>query len=611
MTRKTRRTYSQAFRNFRLVQIVSGFILAGTTLYQVAHKESGVCQGFTEAHSFITIVLLTMNRTSSLENTLESLQQTVFCGDYVRLIIQFDKGQEQERAIEVAEMFRFKHGQTEIVHPTTHKGLAKSWLHAWRPTYEKEIALILEDDILLSPFWYIWLREAWKANIHREDLAGISLQRQTLIPYKHGQRRSAFKSTKGEFLYTLVGSIGFSPHPKRWSEFLEWVEAVDLMQFEASVSGLITTDWWENGHRQDMWTQLFIYFSLQRQLFTLYYNPPSYMTLAGHTRAHGVHFEKDVGIDFEPLTTSLAYRSGTRVPRFTWNGERLQSGNDNLSKQLILSTLIDRARAIMQKNGFVYMMFLNQGYATMALNWICHIQRSSPSILPNVIFVVSDFKTAVLLRGATPRLHVFVQESDAQRESTVFGTYEYYSVVAERIAVQNQLIQTGVSIQIIEPDQIWIQDISATLRHKLLQHEVVAGDETVFTGQLKPKICGGFYGMRSTEITRRLFNIYTSQYVAYLQRFSKFQGKPGRIPHFEDDQVFLTRLLRENDNEVAWLTSCEYANGLWFDNKSFRESCPTPVIVHNNFVVGVEGKIGRAIFHNFWFLTADARCQLS
>jgi hypothetical protein len=40
--------------------------------------------------------------------------------------------------------------------------------------------VILEDDLELAPMWYCWLRAAWDAYMHRKDLMGISLNRETL-----------------------------------------------------------------------------------------------------------------------------------------------------------------------------------------------------------------------------------------------------------------------------------------------------------------------------------------------------------------------------------------------------------------------------------------------
>ena len=45
-------------------------------------------------------------------------------------------------------------------------------------------AIILEDAIELSPHWYTWLKAAWASYDSVKIMAGMSLQRRTLIPMK-------------------------------------------------------------------------------------------------------------------------------------------------------------------------------------------------------------------------------------------------------------------------------------------------------------------------------------------------------------------------------------------------------------------------------------------
>ena len=41
----------------------------------------------------------------------------------------------------------------QVVQPPTNLGLAKSWFSAWDPVSSDERAIILEDDVELSPRW--------------------------------------------------------------------------------------------------------------------------------------------------------------------------------------------------------------------------------------------------------------------------------------------------------------------------------------------------------------------------------------------------------------------------------------------------------------------------
>ena len=172
----------------------------------------------TVSGSKIYIVVLAMNRSGCLGRLLQSIQETDFQGDAVNLDIHFDRGENMADALRTAHDFRFRHGQKTITtavrtrHSLLRYGaMGKSSLDAHKKW------IILEDDIILSPLWYKWLKAAWTMS-HSTQYCGISLQRQTLIPFqpfqqKHGKRPRPFP-------LCLVGSIGFSRNPTVWSDFI-------------------------------------------------------------------------------------------------------------------------------------------------------------------------------------------------------------------------------------------------------------------------------------------------------------------------------------------------------------------------------------------------------
>ena len=46
------------------------------------------------------------------------------------------------------------------------------------------------------------------------------------------------------FLYKLVGTWGYAPHPKRWREMLDWFYSLENPDtFDPYVPGLATSDW--------------------------------------------------------------------------------------------------------------------------------------------------------------------------------------------------------------------------------------------------------------------------------------------------------------------------------------------------------------------------------
>ena len=154
------------------------------------------------------IIVLAMDRVEALTNLLTSLENTNFLGQRVQLEIHFDKSPSGTEASRVAEEFIFSHGPKKIFVSSVQKGLANSWYTAYEGGPDDRPFIILEDDIVLSPHWFLWCSQMLERYHTRPDLAGISLQRQTLIP-KLPSHSFVIVNNRLPYLYALVGSIGF------------------------------------------------------------------------------------------------------------------------------------------------------------------------------------------------------------------------------------------------------------------------------------------------------------------------------------------------------------------------------------------------------------------
>ncbi len=261
----------------------------------------------------IAVVVLTKNRPASLARLLRSITSAHYRGGAIVAVdIRID-GHDAE-TLRIAKAWAWGH---KTVTQTNAGGLRSAWLGAWPNPVGRVV--VLEDDIELSPEWHSWLVGAWDAYGGRKDLAGISLQRQTLVP-KKPSRQSEIVNGHKPFLYRLVGSIGFSPHPGRWKEFMDWVKTKDLRTFDARVDGLVTSDWYDHLDKKTMWTQLFIRFCDERGLSTLYVNLPDGKTLAAHWREKGEHYAGGDGRDFPPAEAVLS-EFPSELAEYGWDGK--------------------------------------------------------------------------------------------------------------------------------------------------------------------------------------------------------------------------------------------------------------------------------------------------
>jgi hypothetical protein len=125
------------------------------------------------------IIVITYNRAVSLLKLLRSLDDLELDGDRAALEIWIDvndKGQSHDETVKAARSFQWKKGPTRVHIQTSHAGIMGQWIDTWRPRPEsKELGIILEDDISVSPMAYRWLKAVHKAMANRTDFVGASL----------------------------------------------------------------------------------------------------------------------------------------------------------------------------------------------------------------------------------------------------------------------------------------------------------------------------------------------------------------------------------------------------------------------------------------------------
>ncbi|CAD7973576.1 unnamed protein product [Amoebophrya sp. A120] len=290
----------------------------------------------------LQVVVLTQKRVKSLQRLLTSLSAGVYppTGAKIDVEVRVD-GVASGEMRQVFQDFAWPpttssstiQGVKKLVElPEGGKGLAQAWFQAWRAPLRDDYgeqeasrhrAIILEDDVELSPLWYCWLLLAWQHYGSRTDLAGISLERQLFVNKMSKAGRSglnaAYRAGK-PFLYKQLGSIGFSPHPLVWKRFLQWIQAVDVTTVDLAIPGLMSTSWWKVLNRKQLWTHHFVYFCYHSKtpLFTLYYAAASSgagatsttsekaRTMAAHWREKGAHYAASLGRD-HPLVNRAEF----------------------------------------------------------------------------------------------------------------------------------------------------------------------------------------------------------------------------------------------------------------------------------------------------------------
>ena len=290
----------------------------------------------------LRIIVLTMDRHLSLQRLLESLGNAHYGKDeHIDLDIWIDRprgGGTHSLTMQIAKDFGWNFGTKRVHKRLENAGLYEQWIYTWGIDKEKEsdeIAVILEDDLQVSPYFWVWLRAARAAYAGRKDVGAFTLQRGTLRAKQiRGVASGPLRIPPGNlvYMYKLLGTWGFSPTREVWIRFREWYEEKRRNNEKPYVKGLTTTNWYKsqeiNGVAHTMWSQWWIKFVDEMGLYTVYAHLPNRTTLAANWREKGMHYSKrGPSRDFNVFDsdTEEIYQFPENPLKLDWDGRPVRS----------------------------------------------------------------------------------------------------------------------------------------------------------------------------------------------------------------------------------------------------------------------------------------------
>ncbi|CAG8670363.1 14255_t:CDS:2, partial [Dentiscutata heterogama] len=266
----------------------------------------------------IQIEIITQDRPASLLRLVQSLNSSIYFGDNVHLTINIDRSADPV-TVKYCHTLEWPFGQTNIRYRIKQGGLITAIVESYYPTTNDEYAIILEDDIEVSPFYYIWSKYTILKYRYGTDrnltsrLYGVSLYDTKLNEFNITTGRRPFNPAdvlahtkypnQSPYLIQAPCSWGALFFPEIWREFHDYLKArladiagPNLQQIEIPES------------RSNMWTsswkRFFIELIYLRGYLMLY---PNYENSISFTTNHaeiGVHFgfkKKELGLWLLPL----------------------------------------------------------------------------------------------------------------------------------------------------------------------------------------------------------------------------------------------------------------------------------------------------------------------
>lgn len=217
-----------------------------------------------------------------------------------------------------------------------HAGIYGQWIDSWRPRpNSKEIALIVEDDLTLSPWFYLWLKAAY-ARYHRDpNVMGFSLRGNSIVSGSNTGNWLQLSANHTAFMYKLMGTHGFAPLPGFWRKFQDWYHVnIKNSSFHPYVPDIVLTTWYkqfeEKGTEDSMWEMWVTHFGWINQKFTVYPSLGGFNQGRGELIVHraekGLHSSGERFSDrYINLLLQKWHPSFGRMPddiiKYDWNGD--------------------------------------------------------------------------------------------------------------------------------------------------------------------------------------------------------------------------------------------------------------------------------------------------
>lgn len=262
-----------------------------------------------------------------------------------------------------------------------------------------------------------------------------------------------------------------------------------------------------------------------------------------------------------------------------------------------------RARRISADEGLVNVMFYNLAYITLVKSWICNVLEEDVRILNVTLFIAADRQAGNDLRDFHPGLWVtsMITLDHGLDDALSYGSYAYFYLTLERLLIQNELLQHGVNVLLTEADAVWLSSsVQRSLIDRLATAQIISASD-----HSQHLISAGFLLCKSDAKVRVFFKDYVRSYARRLERIRP-SDPHERIDHLDaGEQHLMTKLLHKSQLVVEWLDSCEYARGEWYSDEEYRRRCPHPLVIQNNYIVGIQAKVHRAQRWGHWYLLGD------
>ena len=228
----------------------------------------------------IALVAVGYNRPDSIEQLLQSLLRADYGNDRVDLVISLDKGQRQQEIVAVAQNIDWPHGEKTIRKFSERQGLRSHIIQCGDLTEKYDAVVVLEDDLLVAPHFYSYIKQAVDHYAADDHIAGISLYKHQMHP---GVNRPFEPANNGFDIYMqqFAMSWGQCWTKEMWCKFRDWYnknEKKDLS--EGNLLPAYISHW-----NKQSWLKYYMRYIVENNKFFIY----PYFSLSTNASDVGEH----------------------------------------------------------------------------------------------------------------------------------------------------------------------------------------------------------------------------------------------------------------------------------------------------------------------------------
>lgn len=289
----------------------------------------------------MTIIVLTMDRPSSLLRLLSSLKQAHLGTHRIDLEIHQDSlpdSTPHSRTSEIVNSFSWPCGEYRKRIHRNHQGIVNMWLNSWIPNSDSDLGLILEDDQEVSPYFARWLISSHRYYVlnprtRDREICSISLSRplhpaSNTLKDKPKSLEDFIRTSSPAYKYRMPSSWGLAPVASQWLEFRRWFHR-SYSSTEPYVEGLDLYEYYktlQSFSRQDtLWSIWFAAYSDISQCYTLYphITKPFKLALLKNHQEKGLHtpFKRPQDNEILHVWSDSYISFPSKTPKYDYTGK--------------------------------------------------------------------------------------------------------------------------------------------------------------------------------------------------------------------------------------------------------------------------------------------------